>query len=109
MELLHTLHHGLEFIINYAIFGFEIVGVLILIWSGINGVINYLKKNPDTGLLLGEGMAMALQFKLGGEILRTVVIQELSEILLVGGIIVLRVSLTLLIHWEIKNHGNHGH
>ena len=49
---------------------------------------------------------MALQFKLGGEILRTVVIREVSEILLVGGIIVLRIALTILIHWEIKNSKN---
>lgn len=87
---------------------FEIVGVLILIWAGIKGIYNFLKKDPQTGLKLAEGMAMALQFKLGGEILRTVVIREVSEILLVGGIIVLRIALTILIHWEIKNSKN-GH
>lgn len=35
--------------------------------------------------------------------LRTVLVRELSEILIVGAIIVLRAALTLLIHWEIKN------
>lgn len=37
------------------------------------------------------------------EILRTVLVREFGEILLVGAIIVLRAALTLLIHWEIKN------
>lgn len=106
--MLDILHHLLEIVVEYAIFMFEIVGVLILIWTGIKGIYNYLKRNPNTGLELAEGMAMALQFKLGGEILRTVVIREISEILLVGGIIVLRVALTVLIHWEIKN-GKSGH
>jgi uncharacterized membrane protein len=106
--MLSLFHHFLEVIVEYAIFGFEIVGVFILIWAGIKGVINFLKRDPQTGLKLGEGMALALQFKLGGEILRTVIISEVSEIFLVGGIIILRVALTLLIHWEIKN-SKHGH
>ena len=46
---------------------------------------------------------MGLEFKLGSEILRTVVVRELSEIYIVAGIIVLRAILTILIHWEIKN------
>ena len=46
---------------------------------------------------------MGLEFKLGGEILRTVVVRDLSEIALVGSIILLRAALTFLIHWEIKN------
>ena len=46
---------------------------------------------------------MALSFKLGGEILRTVVVRDMSEIMQVGAIIILRAALTFLIHWEIKN------
>ena len=46
---------------------------------------------------------MGLEFKLGSEILRTVVVRELREILLVGAIILLRAALTFLIHWEITN------
>ena len=105
--MLEVLHHLLEVVVEYAIFMFEIVGVLILIWAGIKGILNFLKKDPDTGLKLAEGMAMALQFKLGGEILRTVVIRQVNEIFLVGGIIVLRIALTVLIHWEIKNSKGH--
>ncbi len=46
---------------------------------------------------------MGLEFKLGSEILRTVIVREMSEILIVASIIALRAALTLLIHWEIKN------
>ena len=45
---------------------------------------------------------MGLEFKLGSEILRTVIVRELSEIATVAAIIVLRAALTFLIHWEIK-------
>ena len=43
-----------------------------------------------------------LEFKLGSEILRTVVVRDWKEIGIVGGIIALRAALTFLIHWEIK-------
>jgi len=46
---------------------------------------------------------MGLEFKLGSEILRTVIVRTWQEILTVAGIIVLRAGLTLLIHWGIKN------
>ena len=50
---------------------------------------------------------MALEFKLGGEILRTVVARDMSDIVQVGAIIILRAALTFLIHWEIKNEEEH--
>ena len=45
---------------------------------------------------------MGLEFKLGGEVLRTVLVQTFREIAMVGCIILLRLALTLLLHWEIK-------
>lgn len=96
------LHEILTIIINYAILLFEFIGVIIIIISGIKGVINYVKHDPSTRLALLKGMAMGLEFKLGSEILRTVIIRELDEIIIVGAIIALRAVLTFLIHWEIK-------
>lgn len=97
------LHNFLIIIVDYAILLFEFMGVFVLIISGIKGAIDYFQKSPYTRLNLAKGMAMGLEFKLGGEILRTVVIRTWKEILTVAGIIVLRAGLTLLIHWGIKN------
>ena len=52
---------------------------------------------------LAEGIALALEFKMGGEVLRTVAVREWSELGILGAIITLRGLLTFLIHWEIKN------
>ena len=41
--------------------------------------------------------------KLGGEVLRTVLVRELSELMVLGLVILLRGALTFIIHWEIKN------
>ncbi|BCJ95861.1 hypothetical protein acsn021_34300 [Anaerocolumna cellulosilytica] len=100
MEALHSL---LAEIVDLAIIVFELMGVGVLIISGIRGIYSYFTRNPLTRLNLAKGMAMGLEFKLGSEILRTVIVRDFSEILTVAGIIILRATLTFLIHWEIKN------
>ncbi|MDO4271114.1 MAG: DUF1622 domain-containing protein [Eubacteriales bacterium] len=96
-------HTALGLLTDGAILLFEYVGVGVIIFAGVQGVINYVRRDPLTRLKLAKGMSMGLEFKLGSEILRTVVVREFKEILLVGAIILLRAALTLLIHWEIKN------
>ncbi|MBO6158547.1 MAG: DUF1622 domain-containing protein [Firmicutes bacterium] len=88
--------------INYAILLFEMAGVVILIVTLVKSFIGWVKNNPDVKLFLGQGIALALEFKLGAEVLRTVVVREWSELMLLGAIIVLRAAITFLIHWEIK-------
>lgn len=100
---LNMLHDVLNDMANIAILLFEFMGVGVLIFSGIQGMVNYIRRDPLTRLKLAKGMAMGLEFKLGSEILRTVIVREFSEILLVAGIVALRAILTFLIHWEIKN------
>lgn len=95
-DLIHVL-------VSVAIHLFELVGVIVLIAAGVRGVVNYVRHDPMVRLNLAKGMALCLEFKLGSEILRTVVVRDLSEIAIVGAIIALRAALTFLLHWEIKN------
>lgn len=83
----------LENIAGFAIVIFEFIGVAIIIWSGITGFIKWLKHAGDTGVYLARGLAMGLEFKMGSEILRTVVVREWKEIGIVAGIIALRAAL----------------
>ena len=103
MDLLAFLEEIVKGMAEYAIVLFEIVGILIITLAGAQGVYNFVRRDPLTRLKLAKGMAMGLEFKLGSEILRTVVVRDLSEIAIVGAIILLRAALTFLIHWEIKN------
>ena len=103
MELYQTLENLVKWMAEYSIILFEVVGVIVIAVAGVLGVVNYIRRDPLTRLNLAKSMAMGLEFKLGGEILRTVVVRDLSEIMIVGAIILLRAALTFLIHWEIKN------
>lgn len=95
--------HLLESVVSWAILLFEYVGVAVIVVAGVQGVWHYVRRDPLTRLTLAKGLALGLEFKLGSEILRTVIVREFKEVGLVGAIILLRAALTVLIHWEIKN------
>lgn len=95
-----------EEIVNYAILLAEFAGVAVLVFTLIKSFIGWIRKKDDIRLDLAQGIALALEFKLGGEVLRTVIVREWKELIILGAIIVLRGALTFLIHWEIKNEEN---
>lgn len=100
--ILGALDACMKQIVEVAILLFEFIGVGIIIYSGLRGFHLYLKRSPETKLTLAKGLAMGLEFKMGSEILRTVIVRDWHEIGTVAGIIALRAALTFLIHWEIK-------
>ncbi len=101
--MLEMLEEWLNIAVHLGMLMFEYIGVGVLVFVGIQGLVNYIKKEPETRLILAKGLAMGLEFKLGSEILRTVIVREMQEIFIVAGIIALRAILNILIHWEIKN------
>lgn len=100
--MVHLLESVLLHVVDITIVLFEFMGVIVIILSGIRGIYDYIKRNPTIRLNLAQGMALGLEFKLGSEILRTVVVRQLEEVAIVAAIIALRAALTFLIHWEIK-------
>ena len=85
----------------------ELAGIAILIITAMKGVVSYFKHDEHLRLELAQGIALALEFKLGGEVLRTVIVREWTELLILGAVIALRGVLTLLLHWEIKVEEEH--
>ncbi|MBO5280542.1 MAG: DUF1622 domain-containing protein [Clostridia bacterium] len=105
---MNVLHDFIELILPYMISILEIIGIVIVFWSGIYGFWQYfqntfMKKDHDLQTNLANGLAMGLEFKMAAEILRTVLIQNLKELYMLGAVILLRALLSLLIHYEIKH------
>ncbi|MBR2409946.1 MAG: DUF1622 domain-containing protein [Lachnospiraceae bacterium] len=107
MNVLELLHEVMQIVVEIAILIFEFIGIGVIICSGIKGFVYYIRKNPNVKLTLAHGLEIGLEFKLGSEILKTVIVREWEEILTVGAIIALRAALTFLIHWEIKEENKH--
>lgn len=91
-----------DIIVQYLILIIEFIGIAILVYAIVSAVIGLFKHQPHVRLKLAEGIALSLEFKMGGELLRTVIVREWEELLMLGAIILLRAALTFLIQWEIK-------
>ena len=88
--------------VQYGVLLLECAGVAVLLVTAVKSMIGCVKHKPHIRLYLAQGISLALEFKLGGEVLRTVLVREMSELLTLGLVILLRGALTLIIHWEIK-------
>lgn len=90
--------------VQYCILVIEFIGVAVLVFTVLKCALRLIaKRSAHIRLDLAEGIALSLEFKVGSELLRTVVVRELRELLILGAVILLRAALTFLIHWEITN------
>lgn len=102
VQLYQVLENHFNLFVQYCILVVEVIGVCVLIATVIRAVWQLLHKSLQVRLNLAQGIALSLEFKLGSEVLRTVITREKEELIILGAIIVLRGLLTFLIHWEIK-------
>lgn len=85
----------------------EFFGIVILVFTALRCFFLWLRhKESSLRLDLAQGIALSLEFKMGSEVLRTVVVRNWEELCILGAVILLRGILTFLIHWEIKNGKN---
>lgn len=107
----HLIEVGLPVIIAVL----ELMGIFVVVWSALYGFWEYLMntfrhRTFDLQFELANGLATGLEFKMAAEILKTVLVREMSELLILGAIIILRALLSFLIHFELKSsksHNNH--
>ena len=98
----------LAYTANFAIHTLELVGILVIVVGSIKSVISLISKligRDDSNIIIGLGktLAIALEFKMGAEIVKTVIVRDITELGVLAIVIALRAVLALLIHWEIKN------
>ena len=98
----------MHFIAEFTVHTLELVGISIIIIGSIRAIIqavSHIKKKNDKSVMivLGRALALALEFKMGAEIVNTVIIRDLRELGILAIVIALRAILAILIHWEIKN------
>lgn len=97
----------LRFIAEFVVFSLELVGILIIVLGSIKALLQVFtrlkKKKPlNVMISLGKSLSLALEFKMGAEIINTVIVRDLKELGILAIVIVIRALLAVLIHWEIK-------
>lgn len=86
----------------------ELIGIFVVAVSALGAFFRYLyslvtQKEGDIKFRLANGLALSLEFKMSAEILKTVLVRELNELVVLGIVIILRALLSLLIHIEMKH------
>ncbi len=84
----------------------ELIGILIIIIGSCRALWRLfqclVKKHPFHVVVdLGKALSLALEFKMGAEIIKTVIIHNLEELAILGVVIIIRALLAFIIHWEM--------
>ena len=98
MELIHNNFHHL---VEICILLIELAGIAVIVFSMVRGFIGFIRKDERTRISLAQGIMLGLEFKIGSEVLRSVIVTDWSELGKLAAIILLRTMLTMLLHWEI--------
>jgi uncharacterized membrane protein len=104
-----------SYYIDLITFGIDILAASIIIISVIMAVISFLKilKNPikdqtmdkeSIRLRLARGILLALDFEIGSDIIKTMQIPGIKELLILGVIVTIRIVLSWSLSKEIDRH-----
>lgn len=104
---LHGYEHILHNLAEVSALSLEFIGVLIIILGSIISLVHLgqgLIRHRAINIVveLGKTLALALEFKMGAEIIKTVIVHDLTELAVLGIVILIRALLAFLIHWEMK-------
>jgi len=99
---------ALYILAEIAAYTLELIGILIIIIGSFRALLLLakclIKKRPFHVVIdLGKALSLALEFKMGAEIIKTVIIHNLEELAILGVVIVIRALLAFIIHWEIRS------
>lgn len=87
---------------------FELMGILILVLGVFTAFYHYMlgrfsKRNINIKYEFADVMTTALDFKLASEILKTVIIKNLDELLILGSVFFIRIIMTFVLEKEMKD------
>ncbi len=101
------LEHLIQLILPTIIAFLDLIGIFIITAGALKGFYYYLchivrKNRYNFKLLLLQDMATGLEFKMAAEILKTVLIRSLDELIILGAVILLRGLMSFMIHFEMR-------
>jgi len=105
------------FVLPVIIHILELMGVSIICFGAIRSIITYFRMQFSSSagrrlsdsqgagnvkVMLGSSLELGLEYKMGAEIIKTILVRDLTEIWILGAVIVLRAMLFVLIHFEMQ-------
>ena len=101
------LERLIELILPSIIAFLDLIGIFIIAFGALKAFYYYLhhiirKNRHNFKYMLLQDMAIGLEFKMAAEILKTVLIRSLDELVILGAVILLRGLMSFMIHFEMK-------
>lgn len=86
---------------------FELMGILILTVGVFTAFYHYIqkrffKRNVNIKYEFADVMTTTLDFKLAAEILKTVIIKNIDELIILASVFIIRIIMTFVLEKEIK-------
>ena len=86
---------------------FELMGILILSVGVFTAFYHYIqkrffKKNVNIKYEFADVMTTTLDFKLAAEILKTVIIKNIDELIILASVFIIRIIMTFVLEKEMK-------
>lgn len=96
--------YGFAEIVAYTL---ELIGIIIILVGTVRAIfllIRHYRDNARRNVVidLGRALALALECKMGSEIIHTVIVRDLKELGILAVVILIRALLAVIIHWEIR-------
>lgn len=95
-------------LIPYITSTLELIGVMIITIESIRAIFSFFAnkfnfQDDRVGVRFAQAMSLSLEFKLAAEIIKTVIIRDLDEFAILAAVAILRVVITIVLHWELKS------
>lgn len=112
VQFIEEYEYILHNIAQIVVFTLELIGILIIVVGTFNALSLFIvrirrKESINIVQALGRSLALALEFKMGAEIVNTVIVRELSELAVLTVVILIRALLAFIIHWEMRLEKKH--
>jgi len=108
MDILASWLHGILYpLAEISASVLEMIGIVIIVIGSFRALIRLAKclirRRPFHVVVdLGKALSLALEFKMGAEIIKTVIIHDLEELSILGIVVIIRALLTFIVHWEMR-------
>jgi uncharacterized membrane protein len=115
--MIYMLENLIGVVLPVIIHILELMGVLIICFGAIRSIVTYFKmqflptkgrrlsdsqRSGNVKVMLGTSLELGLEYKIGAEIIKTLLIRDMSEIWILASVLVLRAMLFVLIHFEMR-------
>lgn len=103
------LESFLEIALEWVVPLCEMIAIIVILISVVIAFFHFIRNlftpnGRDVKIDLMGGMSLGIEFAMAAEILKTLKKHDTDTLLLLGGVILIRVILALMIHFELKGH-----